>query len=291
MITNLKIGNFGRLGNQFFQYAILKSIAIKNRYDIVLPSNENNLFHGQEFLLKRFNLDCKFQPSISIDNILNEDEPNVFYPEFLDAKENTSVQGYFQNLNYFDHIKSILKKEFEPQKNYLNQADEYFNFIKKKYPNKKIASFHIRRGDFFKFRFTDITNGNVGLSLYGSPFWLSKKSIFYKYFQKVIKEIDIENTVFIVFSGGSRNSDKKNLRWLEKCFKGLNFEISKSVDPVLDFTLMLKADINVLSFASSFGWWAAYLNENKQKYAPENYFYGIEGANIDYLFNDEFKLL
>ena len=65
MITNLKIGNHGRLGNQFFQYAILRAISEKNGFKIILPENKDTIFHGQKFLLKKFNLSCTFQSNIS----------------------------------------------------------------------------------------------------------------------------------------------------------------------------------------------------------------------------------
>jgi len=291
MITNLRIGNFGRLGNQFFQYAILRAISIKNGFEIVLPSNDHTEFHGQPFLLKKFNIKCTYSDNIKPKNFINEKVPNVFESDYIKVNDNTSIEGYFQNLQYFDSIKKNLKEEFLPSKSYLKEADNFLEIIKEKYPNKKIASFHIRRGDQFKFRVTDLTRGNPGIKIYGSPFWFSKRSLFYKYFKKVLKEIDLENTVFLVFSGGSRNSNYKNLRWINKCFKNLNFEISMNSDPIIDFSIMLKTDINILSYGSSFGWWAAYLNENNQKYAPENYFFGTEGGNMDFLFNNEFQLL
>ncbi len=38
MITFDKLGNHGRFGNQLFQYAALKSLALKNNYKVVLPT-------------------------------------------------------------------------------------------------------------------------------------------------------------------------------------------------------------------------------------------------------------
>ena len=56
MITFYKLGTYGRLGNQFFQYAALKSLAIKNNYKLKILSNESTSWHGQKFLLPEFNL-------------------------------------------------------------------------------------------------------------------------------------------------------------------------------------------------------------------------------------------
>ena len=37
MVTSIDIGENGRLGNQLFQYAAVKALALENNYDCVLP--------------------------------------------------------------------------------------------------------------------------------------------------------------------------------------------------------------------------------------------------------------
>ena len=52
MITFSQLGKYGRLGNQFFQYAALKGLSVKNGYDIALMSDlKNTVWHGQKCLL------------------------------------------------------------------------------------------------------------------------------------------------------------------------------------------------------------------------------------------------
>ena len=72
MITNLNIGKDGRLGNQLYQYAALKSLSLENNYECVLPEINNTIWHGQVCLLQNFNLECKFEDTILIDNYYQE---------------------------------------------------------------------------------------------------------------------------------------------------------------------------------------------------------------------------
>ena len=61
MITFLELGRWGRLGNQLFQYAALKSLSIDKGYEIKLPKNlYNHSWHGQKCLLTEFNLECEY---------------------------------------------------------------------------------------------------------------------------------------------------------------------------------------------------------------------------------------
>ena len=60
MITFHKLGQMGRLGNQLFQYAALKSLALKNNYDIKIPNPNHVSWHGQQCLLNEFNIECGY---------------------------------------------------------------------------------------------------------------------------------------------------------------------------------------------------------------------------------------
>ena len=65
MITFTQLGNLGRLGNQLFQYALLKSISLKTNKEIVLPSSvKENVWHSQKYLLGNFNLSCEYSNNV-----------------------------------------------------------------------------------------------------------------------------------------------------------------------------------------------------------------------------------
>ena len=55
MITFQQLGNYGRLGNQLFQYALLKSVSLKTNNQIILPTDFfNRNWHNQKCLLNCF---------------------------------------------------------------------------------------------------------------------------------------------------------------------------------------------------------------------------------------------
>ena len=111
MISCLSIGRFGRLGNQLFQYAALKSLSLENNLNIVLPDLTNSYHHGQNSLLHEFNVNVKYMNrrllSLLIFRRYNEKEEHIYnYDEnFFKLKDFTSIKGYFQNLKYFKKYK------------------------------------------------------------------------------------------------------------------------------------------------------------------------------------------
>ena len=56
MITFSELGNYGRLGNQLFQYAALKASALRNGYTCKVPDFNTKQWHGQKCLLTYFNI-------------------------------------------------------------------------------------------------------------------------------------------------------------------------------------------------------------------------------------------
>ena len=56
MITFLELGRYGRLGNQLFQYAMLKSVSLARGYEIKVPNLDEQEWHGQKCLLNMFNI-------------------------------------------------------------------------------------------------------------------------------------------------------------------------------------------------------------------------------------------
>ena len=47
---------YGRLGNQLFQYAAARSLALHHNTKLCLGSLDNKSWHGQKCLLKYFNM-------------------------------------------------------------------------------------------------------------------------------------------------------------------------------------------------------------------------------------------
>jgi len=73
MISFSHLGEYGRLGNQLFQYAILKSVQNKTGFEIVLPKDINvRNWHGQQCLMGNFKLPSCTYGNLDIKNYFHE---------------------------------------------------------------------------------------------------------------------------------------------------------------------------------------------------------------------------
>lgn len=273
MITNTTIGTHGRLGNQLFQYASLRSLSLNNDYEIKIPNPSDKVWHGQECLLNNFNLKCSYLEQSDFYKLkykFIENDHIRFYDNFFNLPDNIDLHGFFQNTKYFQKFKNNIIKELTPKDNFIEKAKEEIHSIKQKYLNYEIVSLHIRRGDV-----TDGTNSNSVISkLYGMNTDLDKNSIYFKYLIKA-KNIFINKKVkFLVFSGGSRvSSNYSDLDWCKKNLVGDEYIFSESSDTMSDFSLISVCDHNINCHLTSFGWWASYINKNTNKIVvcPKSY--------------------
>ena len=122
----------------------------------------------------------------------------------------------------------------------------------------------MRRGDN-----TDHSNPDKSLStVYGHDGTLQPGSFYHKYLTKALDEFKNTKTKFLIFSGGSRsdgNSNISDIEWCKKNFKEDHFLFSENNSTMVDFSLIVNSDHNIMSHLSSFGWWAAYLNPRSEK--------------------------
>jgi hypothetical protein len=271
MITFLELGRHGRLGNQLFQYAALKSIALKNGYECKIPNPEGMDWHGQQCLLSEFNIESGFLTQEDIDSLTNTAvEPSVdwFFEPFFSIRDNTNIHGYFQSTFYFQDFKEQICKELTPKKEYMDYATKYLESLKT--DDSEIVSIHLRRGDN-----SDGTNKGY-LTFYGEDNIYDENSVYGKYITEALTHFENKKVKFLVFTGGSRTGDDKDdILWAKNTFKKDNFLVSESNDPMKDFALMMSCDHNITCHLTTFGWWAAYLNKNPSKtvIAPKRYFY------------------
>jgi hypothetical protein len=265
MVTFHKLGENGRLGNQLFQYAALKGLAIKNGYDVKIPNPQTMSWHGQTCLLDRFNIDCDYltqEDANTLQYLYGEPNWQAYDLNFFNTPDNTTIDGYYQSLFYFEHISEQIKKELTPKKEYIDAAITEINFLKE-HLQCEIVSVHVRRGD-------NMTNGQTGLIQAFEP-----GGVYETYFNEAKKVFDGKRVKFLVFTGGQRfNEDNKvDVDWCRSFFKGDEFLFSEGNQQIDDFSLIMNCDHNILSHASSFGWWASYVNPNPNKIvvAPKYY--------------------
>ena len=275
MITFFSLGEQGRLGNQLFQYAALKSLGLNNNYEVKIPNPKTRQWHGQTCLLDNFNLEVDYFTQDDIDKLKYQyEEPDhmSFDDNFFSIQDDTNISGFFQTTYYFNKFENQIKKELTPKKEIIDNAERYISNIRQQNTDYEIVSLHLRRGDN-----TDWSNRSQLLNQnYGDTNELSENSFYYKYFKSAKDKFKNKKVKFLVFTGGARDSNSKNetdIEWCKRNFIGDEYLFSEGHDAMTDFSSIMLCDHNILSHISSFGWWAAYLNssENKIVVAPKHY--------------------
>ena len=273
MITFLVLGKHGRLGNQLFQYAALKGIALKNGYECKIPDPSEMEWHGQKCLLKEFYIESDYltaEDRHSLKHHAIEPSAHHFYSQMLSIPDHTNIHGFFQSTYYFEGHEKQIRQELTPRAEYLDFARDYLQPLKS--DGSQIVSIHLRRGDN--------TDGSKidekYLSFYGKNDIYDEESIYGKYISEALKIFEDTKVKYLVFSGGSRTGDdREDIAWAKATFGKDNFIVSDTNDPMKDLALIMSCDHNITCHMTSFGWWGAYLNPNPDKIviAPKNYFY------------------
>lgn len=268
----------GGLGNQMFQYAFY--LRLKKRhplsiycFDIAQAQNCHNgyeldkIFHTHSYrkarrfrrverhcpkLLRRFYV-VKQKNSLEYDSSL-----------FVSCRLLTSYVGFWQSEKYFQSVSGKVGEAFAFNEKMLNaKTIEFATFLK----GSDAVSVHVRRGDYLQ---ESDERGLCSLSYY-------KTAITY------IKE-SIESPVFVFFSD--------DINWVKDnipCDRAEYVIWNQGEDGWQDMYLMSCCKHNIIA-NSSFSWWGAWLNPNKEKtvIAPRQWF--INSDNYDILPEQWIKL-
>lgn len=238
MITFSQIGNYGRFGNQLFQYAMLFGVANKRGYDFGIPKNPNCTL-GEVFLGTRF------LHTLSSDMIKhNAVEPNgaatVFISDVFNAPDDTNFAGYFQSPKYFQEFEAELKEHLVLNPIMLEKAKAFVQ------QHEHLGFIHVRRGDY-----VTIKNGTC------------HPPVTVDYIKKAVNASKAKQFVII--------SD--DMEWCEKNLGFVNAVSSPFIGQHFgyDFVLMTQCKSAIIS-NSSFSWWGAWLGEEKDIVAPSVWF-------------------
>ena len=291
MITFADLGAHGRLGNQLFQYAALKSLGLSKGYEVKIPNPSSRLWHGQECLLDNFSLECGFltqQDTEEIKYLYLEPDINRYDKNIISLPDHTNLLGFFQSTKYFTAHSDQIRKEFQLKRELDEECREHILKLKRDH-GCEIVSVHLRRGDQ-----TDGTNPS-SVNFYGKGNHLEDTSIYGSYFNKAKEVFKNRKIKFLVFSGGSRKeeSNASDLEWCKYNFKDDIFLFAEGNSTIKDFGLIKSCDHNITCHSTSFGWWAAYLNENPSKIvtAPKYYFVEDRTLTREGFYPDNWNLL
>jgi hypothetical protein len=257
----------GGMGNQMFQYAIGRRLAIDNNielkfdrtflddktpragyvvrdYDLSIFNVIENFANSEEI----FSYKSRFHnPLIErISNKLIGRKPTYILEEglnynskYLALQDNCYLEGYFQSESYFETIKDIIKSEFTLKNNPAPFISELENEIR----NVSSICVNVRRADF-------VTN-----SFHGTC-----DAAYYKRAEAFILE-KVKNPTIYVFSDDLEWC-KENLKFespyklVEHTYAGTKFQ---------DYLRLMSACRHFIIPNSSFAWWAAYLSRSENK--------------------------
>ncbi|WP_159467667.1 alpha-1,2-fucosyltransferase [Dyadobacter sp. 3J3] len=239
----------GRLGNQLFQYYFLQYLKTKNRKNIYFFPNPHHAY-----LVKYFDFGPyeNFTQSSKLYSVFTRSIPkifkfkqvyvqNFFGPKEFNPENLTMYNGFFQSDFYIKHLPDNTKPKL--RKKYQEEFISKFGDIFKQ--NKTIVV-HIRRTDYLTYGKRDI-------------------SLPIEYFQKHLNSIENLDSYKVFFV--SDDMDFVKLAFPAK----ENFIFSQNSE-ILDFQLIMNADVSIIS-NSTFAWWAAYLcKKNNRVIAPKNWF-------------------
>ena len=245
----------GGLGNQMFQYAYAKALQQKGySIEIDISKFKKYKLHGG-YQLDKYKIDINTSSQLS--NFLSKlglrrntkEKSLLFNKKFLNLPRNNYVKGYFQTEKYFSEIRPVLLDQFIVKKELSESTVLYSKEIKK---HQNSCSLHIRRGDYISDKKANSIHGTCDLN----------------YYQRAVNLMNerFKETQFFIFSD--------DISWTKN-----NLKIEKSIyidhksTPQEDLLLMSLCEHNITA-NSSFSWWGAWLNQNKNKIiiAPEKWF-------------------
>lgn len=261
MVTYRRLGILGKWGNQLFQYAGTRLYAELNGFTHAFPRWQGNKvfqnirhYTAYEYALSRILPTCQLNDLIA--NTRIERLRHILYgyrlPHtiplanlYAHPRDNINLYGYFQERMGIDMLlrhKEQIRRWFTVTKN-IDEAVQR--------ETRKLGPYvgvHIRRGDWIR----------IGIAPPIEPF------------KEYITRLRGTRPVVVC-------SDSEEVL---HTFKPLGITCVSnplpSLDPVIFDFLLLRDAATVIGSGSTFSWWAAYLGNRNDYYAPTNHAWDIE---------------
>lgn len=261
-----------RMGNQLFQYAAGRALAIKN--DTILKINkkkfEINPSPVAKYELHHFRIPQNFATNQEINEYLWLKDSLIFrgmrkiYPkhtyfeksfdydrcfERLGAK--VGLRGFWQSYKYFDSISDIIREECQV----VHPISGLNQVLSNEMRQVNSVAVHVRRGDYVSNPKTHVIFGTCSLDYYKKAIGLIAERVQNPKFYFFSDDIDwVRENLKVPYSSTyiSHNTGEKSYE---------------------DLRLMSHCKHNVIA-NSTFSWWGAWLNQNQNKIvvAPKNWF-------------------
>lgn len=259
----------GGLGNQLFQYAAGRRLAILHDTNLKLDITSFADYKWHAYSLKPFRIEEQFTTWEEIEsvkrtaqkglakvissvnrryspwyrpNVLVESGLKPYDQRIIRTAKDVYLNGYWQSDKYFAEIQELIRTEFSIR----YEPDHKSQEIGKMIANAQSVSIHVRRGNY-------VSNPQVN-SVHGTC------SV--EYYQECVKRIGerVDHPHLFVFSD--------DLSWVRE---NLRFDYPTTFVDHNDATRDYE-DLRLMSMCkhqiianSSFSWWAAWLNSNPSK--------------------------
>ena len=225
------------LGNRLFQISFIYSFAKNHKQNFgFLDEDRTSLFINRLKQLPNYKKEFKTYLSVK--------EPKRCYNQFINLKnipENIIFEGYFQTEKYFKTYRTdIIKLLAEPKEITTLMNDKFSNL---KWEN--CFFIHIRLGDHIlnDYLWIDLTN-----------YYIRCIDII------LIRESDM---TFLIFSDEPKRISEYHEHLLSKLDNQKYSIISE--DTMTTLYMMSRCQLGGICANSTFSWWGAWLNKNKEK--------------------------
>lgn len=247
---------FGGLGNQLFQYATGRRIAMLHNTKLFLDTTHYANYSHRNFGLSYFNTDFT---EINNYKVFALKHPSHFLKmqlgyvpvirEKFEQSQNIDtfpgnciLEGYWANENYFVDIRDVLLNEMQIKQTFKSTG---FNYYQNVISGTNAISVHIRRGDYLKPE-----NKSIFQSL-NVEYYKEAMNIIYS---------KVTDPIFYFFSD--------DMKWVKANFpKQTNYFYVNEDNILKDFEeliLMSLCQHNIIA-NSTFSWWGGWLNGNPGK--------------------------
>ena len=223
-----------------FQIAATKSLSIDNNTECSFPNLHSHLHylnsdstynpslkHGSEYMTILTNLQSS---PTTTSNVARYPFTYVQSPPF---DNDVIIDGFFQSEKYFVHNRKEILDFIKPTQEIIDIINEKYGDI----VNGKSTSIHVRRGDYVNH-----------------PNHHPVQSI--EYYNNAIDSLKDKTDNLVVFSD--------DIEWCKINLKTDGIIYIDNEKDYIELYLMSLCDNNIIS-NSSFSWWGAWLNENKNK--------------------------
>jgi hypothetical protein len=265
----------GRTGNNLFQYAVGRHLAIRHKTDLELDISWMGALAVQMRELERLPIAAKIVrrwspvkkairqitgigPEAWHRGAVYRESGNVpgFLPEVLEQPDGVLLIGFFLNERYFSDIETELRAELSMDDIQLVPSSmRTLDAIQA----RPTVSLHVRRGDYLKISATQCVDDNYHVNAC-----------------RYLRE-RYSNLEFLIFSD--------DIPWCRRHFTGEEFRFcdhpDHAADPFHDLKLMASCAHHIVA-NSSYSWWGAWLNPSRQKtiVAPKMWMKGVDSSKV-----------